>query len=151
MFDEFKERRFAAPPLLKRMVLAGWNGRKSGRGFYDYVDPQESEGDEVLKSRRTIMAYENLLYEKKDGIAYVTFNRPKVLNALNRKTVEELHHALLVRARRCRRSRVILTGAGEKSFVAGADIGELAQANARQRQGIFALRAERVSLAGNDG
>ncbi|OLB83039.1 MAG: 3-hydroxybutyryl-CoA dehydrogenase [Acidobacteria bacterium 13_2_20CM_2_57_6] len=39
MFEEFKERRFAAPPLLKRMVLAGWNGRKSGRGFYDYSDP----------------------------------------------------------------------------------------------------------------
>ena len=38
MYDEFKERRFAAPPLLKRMVLAGWNGRKSGRGFYDYSD-----------------------------------------------------------------------------------------------------------------
>jgi len=41
MFDEFKERRFAAPPLLKRMMLAGWNGRKSGRGFYDYADPQK--------------------------------------------------------------------------------------------------------------
>jgi 3-hydroxybutyryl-CoA dehydrogenase len=40
MFDEFKERRFAPPALLKRMVLAGWNGRKSGRGFYDYADPQ---------------------------------------------------------------------------------------------------------------
>ncbi|HEY8715408.1 MAG TPA: 3-hydroxybutyryl-CoA dehydrogenase [Candidatus Acidoferrum sp.] len=40
MFDEFRERRFAAPPLLKRMVLAGWNGKKSGRGFYDYSDPQ---------------------------------------------------------------------------------------------------------------
>lgn len=39
MFDEFKERRFAPPPLLKRMVMAGWNGRKSGRGFYDYTDP----------------------------------------------------------------------------------------------------------------
>ncbi len=39
MFDEFKERRFAAPPLLKRMVLAGWHGRKTGRGFYDYADP----------------------------------------------------------------------------------------------------------------
>jgi 3-hydroxybutyryl-CoA dehydrogenase len=39
MFDEFKERRFAAPPLLKRMVLAGWHGKKSGRGFYDYADP----------------------------------------------------------------------------------------------------------------
>lgn len=40
MFDEFKERRFAPPPLLKRMVMAGWNGRKSGRGFYDYSDPE---------------------------------------------------------------------------------------------------------------
>lgn len=40
MFDEFKERRFAPPPLLKRMVLAGWHGRKAGRGFYDYTDPQ---------------------------------------------------------------------------------------------------------------
>lgn len=38
MFDEFKEKRFASPPLLKRMVLAGWNGRKAGRGFYDYAD-----------------------------------------------------------------------------------------------------------------
>jgi 3-hydroxybutyryl-CoA dehydrogenase len=40
MFDEFKEKRFAPPPLLKRMVLAGLYGRKSGRGFYDYQDPQ---------------------------------------------------------------------------------------------------------------
>jgi len=40
MFDEFKEKRFAPPPLLKRMVLAGLYGRKSGRGFYDYSDPQ---------------------------------------------------------------------------------------------------------------
>jgi 3-hydroxybutyryl-CoA dehydrogenase len=39
MFEEFKEKRFAAPPLLKRMVLAGWFGKKSGRGFYDYADP----------------------------------------------------------------------------------------------------------------
>ena len=72
------------------------------------------------------MAYENLLYEKKEGIATVTFNRPKVLNALNRKTIEELHH-LLLDARDDESVRVlILTGAGEKSFVAGADIGELA-------------------------
>ncbi len=39
MYDEFKERRFASPPLLKRMVMAGWYGRKSGKGFYDYSDP----------------------------------------------------------------------------------------------------------------
>jgi enoyl-CoA hydratase len=73
------------------------------------------------------MAYENILYEKRDGIAFVTFNRPKVLNALNRKTVEELRDALLD-ARGDDAVRVlILRGAGEKSFVAGADIGELAQ------------------------
>jgi enoyl-CoA hydratase/carnithine racemase len=73
------------------------------------------------------MAYENLLYEKRDGIAFLTFNRPKVLNALNRKTMEELQHALLD-ARGDEATRVlILTGAGEKSFVAGADIGELSQ------------------------
>jgi len=72
------------------------------------------------------MGYENILYEKRDGIAYLTFNRPKVLNALNRKTVEELRDALLD-ARGDETVRVlILTGAGEKSFVAGADIGELA-------------------------
>jgi len=41
MFDEFREKRFAPPALLKRMVLAGWNGRKAGRGFYDYSDPQK--------------------------------------------------------------------------------------------------------------
>jgi 3-hydroxybutyryl-CoA dehydrogenase len=40
MFEEFKERRFASPPLLKRMVMAGWYGRKSGKGFYDYADAQ---------------------------------------------------------------------------------------------------------------
>ena len=39
MYDEFKERRFAAPPLLKRLVMAGWYGRKTGMGFYDYSDP----------------------------------------------------------------------------------------------------------------
>jgi len=73
------------------------------------------------------MAYENLWYEKKDGIAYATFNRPKVLNALNRKTVEELHHALVDARDDAAVRVVILSGAGEKSFCCGADIGELAQ------------------------
>ena len=72
------------------------------------------------------MAYENLLYEKRDRIGLITFNRPKVLNALNRKTMEELRD-ILIAAREDDDVRVlILTGAGEKSFVAGADIGELA-------------------------
>ncbi len=41
MFDEFKERRFASPPLLKRMVMAGWFGKKSGKGFYDWSNPEK--------------------------------------------------------------------------------------------------------------
>src|SRR5512146_853632 len=40
MFDEFKDRRFASPPLLKRLVLAGWYGKKTGKGFYDWSDPK---------------------------------------------------------------------------------------------------------------
>src|SRR6202521_6429600 len=72
------------------------------------------------------MAYENMLYEKRDRIGFITFNRPKVLNALNRKTMEELNQ-LLIAAREDEDVRVlIMDGAGEKSFVAGADIGELA-------------------------
>lgn len=72
------------------------------------------------------MAYENILYEKKDAIARITFNRPKVLNALNRKTIEELHHALLDARDDASVRVLILTGSGEKAFVAGADINELA-------------------------
>jgi len=73
------------------------------------------------------MTYENLLYEKRDGIAYITLNRPKVLNALNRQTVEELHKVLLDARHDASVRVLILTGAGEKAFVAGADINELAQ------------------------
>ncbi len=73
------------------------------------------------------MSYENLLYEKKDGIAYITFNRPKVLNALNRKTVEELQHVLRDARHDAAVRVLILSGSGEKAFVAGADINELAQ------------------------
>jgi 3-hydroxybutyryl-CoA dehydrogenase len=40
MYEEYKDPRFAPPPLLKQMVLAGWHGRKTGRGFYDYSDPK---------------------------------------------------------------------------------------------------------------
>jgi 3-hydroxybutyryl-CoA dehydrogenase len=48
MFDEFKEQRFAPPPLLKRMVMAGLYGRKSGRGFYDYSDPERPKPMSLL-------------------------------------------------------------------------------------------------------
>ena len=47
MYDEFKERRFAAPPLLKRLVMAGWYGRKTGKGFYDYSDPSNPKANQL--------------------------------------------------------------------------------------------------------
>jgi enoyl-CoA hydratase len=73
------------------------------------------------------MNYENILYEVRDAIAYITFNRPKVLNALNRQTMQELLIALGAAKLDDAVRVVILTGAGEKAFIAGADINELAQ------------------------
>ena len=73
------------------------------------------------------MAYDNLLFEVSEKIARITFNRPNVLNALNRKTMDELGDCLK-KVRADDEIRVlILTGAGEKAFIAGADINELSQ------------------------
>lgn len=73
------------------------------------------------------MNYENLLYETRQGVAVVTINRPQVLNALNRRTLEELDHCIQQIGQDASLGALILTGAGEKAFVAGADIQELAQ------------------------
>jgi enoyl-CoA hydratase len=72
------------------------------------------------------MAFENLLYEKRNGIGYVTVNRPEKLNALNRRTMDELRKCFEGIERDDEVRAVILTGAGEKAFVGGADINELA-------------------------
>ncbi len=72
------------------------------------------------------MTFENILFEKKNAIAYVTVNRPKVLNALNMATMEEMRQAFHEIRNNAAIRVVILTGAGEKAFIAGADIGELA-------------------------
>jgi enoyl-CoA hydratase len=71
-------------------------------------------------------SFENLLIERDGGVALLTVNRPKVLNALNMQTLDELRRAILDLKRDDSIRVVILTGAGEKSFVAGADINELA-------------------------
>ena len=76
------------------------------------------------------MSYENILLEKKNSIAYVTVNRPKVLNALNMATMQELGVAFQEIKTDAAIRVVILTGAAEKAFVAGADIGELAKQDA---------------------
>ncbi|HWG59053.1 MAG TPA: enoyl-CoA hydratase-related protein [Candidatus Acidoferrales bacterium] len=73
------------------------------------------------------MAYENLLFSVSDRIARITFHRPQVLNALNRKTMEELADCLDAAGRDDQVRVLILMGAGDKAFVAGADINELAR------------------------
>lgn len=73
------------------------------------------------------MPYENILFAVKNKIAYLTLNRPDKLNALNWKTMQELQHALAAAKEDSSVGGVILTGAGEKAFAAGADISELAQ------------------------
>ena len=76
------------------------------------------------------LTLENVLYEKKGTIAYVTLNRPKVLNALNTPTWKDLRTAFEKARADAEVQGVILTGAGDKAFIAGADISELAQTTA---------------------
>jgi enoyl-CoA hydratase/carnithine racemase len=72
------------------------------------------------------MAFDNLLLERDGAVALVTINRPKVLNALNAQTLDELRRAMLELGHDDSVRALVLTGAGDKSFVAGADINELA-------------------------
>ncbi len=74
--------------------------------------------------------FENITYQKKGAIAYVTVNRPKVLNALNMATMEELRAAFTAIKNDAEIRVAIMTGAGEKAFIAGADISELARHDA---------------------
>src|SRR5271155_5188806 len=92
------------------------------------------------------MNYETLLYEVRDQVATVTLNRPKVLHALNTQVFDDLEAVFTALATDDTVRVVLLTGAGEKAFAAGADINEIASANqtigeakARRGQGVFRL------------
>jgi enoyl-CoA hydratase len=89
------------------------------------------------------MSYENLVLEKEGAVAVVTINRPKALNALNAATLEDLDKAFGELGADDSVSVVILTGAGEKAFVAGADISFMKDLNAVQARG-FALLGQAV-------
>ena len=93
-------------------------------------------------SRAAALTLANVLYEKKDTIAYVTVNRPKVLNALNTPTWKDMRTAFEDAQDDTAIRGVILTGAGNKAFIAGADIGELAH--------VSAFEAEQSSRFGQD-
>ena len=88
------------------------------------------------------LTLDNVLYEKRDGIAYVTINRPKVLNALNTPTWKDMRTAFEDARDDVAVRGVILTGAGNKAFVAGADISELAH--------VAAFEAEQSSRFGQE-
>ena len=92
------------------------------------------------KQPATALNLENVLYEKRGNFAYVTVNRPKVLNALNTSTWTDLRTAFENARDDAAAHGVILTGAGDKAFIAGADIGELAH--------VTAVEAERSSAFG---
>ncbi|MFT7668951.1 MAG: enoyl-CoA hydratase [Planctomycetota bacterium] len=82
------------------------------------------------------MSYENILYSVEERVARITINRPKLMNALNQRTLEELAHAFdAVKADDDVRALVI-TGMGEKAFIAGADINELAKMKAMQAKDV---------------
>ena len=81
--------------------------------------------------------YENLIYEKKSGIAYITVNRPKALNALNSALLDELYFAFDDAAKDDEVNAVILTGEG-KAFVAGADISEMNNLTAIEGKAMMA-------------
>ena len=97
------------------------------------------------------LTLENVLYEKKDGIAYVTLNRPKVLNALNTPTWAELRKAFEAARDDADIRGVILTGAGDKAFIAGADISELAKVTAFEAQQSSRFGQEVLDLIENLG
>jgi len=82
------------------------------------------------------VAYENLLCEHDDGVALVTVNRPKLLNALNAQTLGEMAHLFDALRDDTNVKGVVITGSGEKAFIAGADINELAKMRALEAKSV---------------
>ena len=105
-----------------------------------------------MSSATATSVRENVLYEKKGATAYVTLNRPKVLNALNKATIAELSEVFNEARDDAAVRGVILTGAGDKAFAAGADISEMAndtptEAEDKTRQGQRLTWTSRTSAS----
>jgi enoyl-CoA hydratase len=95
------------------------------------------------------MDFQNILFEVRDGVALITFNRPKALNALNPQTLEELARAVAAARDDDAVRVVVLTGAGDKAFVAGADITELQKMNPLEAR-LFAQKGQDVFFSLED-
>lgn len=90
------------------------------------------------------MTYENILSEKRNGTQYITINRASKLNALNKQTLEELHHTFIECFADADVKAILLTGDGEKAFVAGADIAEFANFSIEEGKRLSAIGHESV-------
>ena len=88
--------------------------------------------EDTMGSESVSASFENILYTTQNSIAYITLNRPKVLNALSRKTIEELKAAFTLAQSDSAVLGVLLTGAGDRAFIAGADIAELSDVTKEQ-------------------
>lgn len=89
------------------------------------------------------MNFENILVEQTNALATITINRPKKLNALNKATIEELHNAFKALEEDATIKVIIITGSGEKAFVAGADISEFAHFSVEEG-GILARKGQEI-------
>jgi enoyl-CoA hydratase/carnithine racemase len=105
----------------------------------------------IEKQPATALTLQNILYEKRNGIAYVTLNRPKVLNALNTPTWMDLRTAFEDARDDASVRGVILTGAGDQAFIAGADISELAHVTAFEAEQSSRFGQEVLDLIENLG
>ncbi|MEE4001176.1 enoyl-CoA hydratase-related protein [Tenacibaculum sp. FZY0031] len=89
------------------------------------------------------MNFENILVEQTNALATITINRPKKLNALNKATIEELHNAFKALEKDASIKVIIITGSGEKAFVAGADISEFAHFSVEEG-GMLAKKGQEI-------
>ena len=96
-----------------------------------------------MNSSEVSTSFENIKYEVTGSIGYITLNRPKVMNALNRRTIEELSAAFHAAKMDDTVKGVILTGTGERAFIAGADIAELSAIDGEQA-GEFSAKGQEV-------
>lgn len=90
------------------------------------------------------MAYQNILAEHEEHLGFITINRPKKLNALNKETIDELHDAFVTLDEDKDIRAIIVTGSGDKAFVAGADIAEFADFDAIQGQELAAKGQQKL-------
>ncbi|MBT8319638.1 MAG: enoyl-CoA hydratase/isomerase family protein [Gramella sp.] len=90
------------------------------------------------------MSYQNILEEIDDNVLTITINRPKKLNALNRETIQELHEAFKAAKENSEVKVVIITGSGEKAFVAGADISEFSDFSPKEGKKLAAEGQEKL-------